>query len=249
MIFITGDTHGQTEIVKLSSYNWPQGKTLTKKDYVIIAGDFGLLWKNIPDEMEKYWIKWLNDKPWTTLFVAGNHENYYRLNSLKMKSMFRSVVGKVSDSIFHLKTGFTYYIDGNKIFCFGGASSIDKHHRIENISWWKEEEASFKLCNETLDELGRTGNSVDYVITHTCPTSILLKINQAMKIPIVAYKNGCPENTYINSFPLKDPDTTSKFLQEVMERIEFKKWYFGHFHIDMDIDKFQALYNNIKEIK
>ena len=44
MIFITGDTHGDIDIQKLSSKNFPKGKTLTKNDYVIVCGDFGLVW-------------------------------------------------------------------------------------------------------------------------------------------------------------------------------------------------------------
>ena len=34
-IFITGDTHGEIDFGKLSSKEFPIGKTLTKNDYVI----------------------------------------------------------------------------------------------------------------------------------------------------------------------------------------------------------------------
>ena len=50
MIFITGDTHGEIDIAKLNSKNFPQGNDLTKNDYVIILGDFGFIWKNEPDK-------------------------------------------------------------------------------------------------------------------------------------------------------------------------------------------------------
>ena len=57
MIFITGDTHGNIDIKKLNSRMFPEQKTLAKSDFVIIAGDFGLIWD---DSNEcKYWIKWL----------------------------------------------------------------------------------------------------------------------------------------------------------------------------------------------
>jgi len=48
-IWITGDIHGFQNINKLSARWWPEGKNLTKSDYVIICGDFGLLWCNSPD--------------------------------------------------------------------------------------------------------------------------------------------------------------------------------------------------------
>ena len=43
-IFLTGDTHIPIDISKLNSKNFPEGKNLTKDDYVIVLGDFGLLW-------------------------------------------------------------------------------------------------------------------------------------------------------------------------------------------------------------
>lgn len=69
MIYVTGDTHGALSINKLSSDEFPQGKELTKNDYVIICGDFGLVWNNNGEDY--WWRRWLDNKPWTTLFVDG----------------------------------------------------------------------------------------------------------------------------------------------------------------------------------
>ena len=33
-------------------------------------------------------------------------------------------------------------MEGFSIFTFGGATSVDKMYRTENISWWKAENAS-----------------------------------------------------------------------------------------------------------
>ena len=43
MIYITGDIHGDIDIHKLSKHNFPEGQALTKEDYLIICGDFGLI--------------------------------------------------------------------------------------------------------------------------------------------------------------------------------------------------------------
>jgi len=173
-LFITGDTHGEMSIGRLSHTNWPEGRTLTKDDYVIIAGDFGLLWCGVPDKVEKYWIKWLNEKPWTTLFIDGNHDNHERLNSLENAYRFGSDVGKVSDSVFHLRRGEVYKIAGHRIFTFGGAVSIDKANRKEHLSWWKEEVPSWAECEHGLKNLSEQKDEVDYIITHTCPHDISL---------------------------------------------------------------------------
>ncbi len=58
MIFVTGDTHGEFE--RFSSKNFPEQRGMTKDDYVIICGDFGI-WEDSPSE--RYWYKWLSDKP------------------------------------------------------------------------------------------------------------------------------------------------------------------------------------------
>lgn len=68
MIYITGDVHGAISIGRrLNTKNFPQQKILTKEDYVIIAGDFGLVWAN--DKEDQYWLKWLNKKKRFTTFI------------------------------------------------------------------------------------------------------------------------------------------------------------------------------------
>ena len=68
-IFAVGDTHGCLHLSKLNNKNFPQGQYLNKNDYVIICGDFGLIWN---DNGEDYlWRNWLSQQPWTTLFVDG----------------------------------------------------------------------------------------------------------------------------------------------------------------------------------
>ena len=46
MIFVTGDTHGEHDIHKLNTIGFPEQKGLTRDDYVIICGDFGVVWND-----------------------------------------------------------------------------------------------------------------------------------------------------------------------------------------------------------
>ena len=48
MIFLTGDTHIPIDVSKLNTKNFPEQKNLTSDDYVIILGDFGLYWRQLP---------------------------------------------------------------------------------------------------------------------------------------------------------------------------------------------------------
>lgn len=45
-IFVTGDVHGGAEYgsSRFSSKSWPDGRTLSRDDVVVVAGDFGFVW-------------------------------------------------------------------------------------------------------------------------------------------------------------------------------------------------------------
>ncbi len=228
-IFITGDTHG--DFKRFSSKNFSEGKDLTKDDYVIILGDFGLLWENNYSPKEQYWTNWLSEKPWTTLFLDGNHENFNRLDKLPTINMFNDEVGKVSNSIYHLKRGRVYTIDDKAFFTMGGGFSIDKQYRTENISWWAREMPSkeeYDLGFKSLKE-----NKVDYVLTHTCSNKIFRKLAEVISI----------------NEKIKGEEGLRDFLEYIYLNVKYKHWYFGHFHYDLGIDKHHTvLYNNIKEL-
>ena len=159
MIFITGDTHGNIDIKKLNSRMFPEQKTLAKSDFVIIAGDFGLIW----DESKEcqYWIKWLSEKKFTTLFIDGNHENFNLLNTYEVANWNGGKVHKISETIIHLMRGQVFSIDDLKFFTFGGAKSSDKEYRTENVSWWKQEMPSEEEYNEGLRNLRNNDWTVD----------------------------------------------------------------------------------------
>lgn len=78
MIYITGDCHGNFERFNPSIF--PEQNEMTKEDYVIICGDFGGVWNREAESKEETMIlDWLDSRPFTTLFVCGNHENFDRL--------------------------------------------------------------------------------------------------------------------------------------------------------------------------
>ena len=96
MSLVEGDCHA--DFTRFSSDNFPQGKDLTKEDYVIICGDVGILWDKELSKREKYWIEWLKNKPWTTLFILGNHENYDRWAELPSEVWHGGLVQKLADN-------------------------------------------------------------------------------------------------------------------------------------------------------
>ncbi len=220
MIYITGDTHIPTEdIQKLSSKRFPEQKNLSKEDYVIICGDFGGVWDRSNEE--KYWLKWLREKNFTTLFLDGNHENFDILNSLPTEQFAGGRVHKVEDGIFHLMRGEIYTIQGKKFFVFGGGSSHDKEYRTEGKNGWKEELPSEEEYKNAEMNLRKNDYTVDFILTHSAPSSV--------------QKVFAPEYE-INHL--------TEFLENLKNSISYKRWFFGHYHKDMEIDdRFTALFN------
>ena len=68
MIYITGNTH--SDFTRFFTDKFSIQKEMTKNDYVIICGDFGGVWNYLVESTyERYWLNWLNEKNFTTLFV------------------------------------------------------------------------------------------------------------------------------------------------------------------------------------
>ncbi|MDP4119236.1 MAG: metallophosphoesterase family protein [Bacillota bacterium] len=208
MICITGDTHIPIDIGKLSTKRFPAQKVLTKEDYLIICGDFGGVWDNSNEE--KYWIKWLCKKNFTTIFIDGNHENYSLLNELPVVPFAH----KINDGIYHLIRGEVFTIDNKKIFTFGGASSHDRQCRKEGINWWKEEVPSEGEYIKAIHNLDICNWKVDYIITHCIASSIQRQI----------------DSTY-------DENELTDFLDMINNKLSYKKWFFGHYHLDKEVDQ------------
>nr|WP_316613361.1 metallophosphoesterase [uncultured Ruminococcus sp.] len=114
MIFVTGDCHG--EFQKLSTAAFPEQREMTKDDIVIICGDFGAIWDcDGVSNAEKYWLNWLDEKPFTTVFVDGNHENFDRLNSeFEVVDFHGGKAHKLNDSVYHLMRGEIFDFEGKK---------------------------------------------------------------------------------------------------------------------------------------
>jgi len=233
-IFVCGDTHGSYDIKKLSTKNWKEQKELTKDDVLIQLGDFGFIWSDPATKEELNWLNWLADKKFTTAVVLGNHENYDIIETLPWEEKWGNEVqfweAKSGNRIYFFKRGAIYKINGKDILTIGGALSIDKHMRSEGISWWKQEDITREEIENCFNELDSHGYKVDYILTHTCPSRIVMEfIHPSM------YNMG------------KFNDYTAKFLDEIDNLVEFDGWFFGHMHVDWKFEEYgneyTCLYN------
>lgn len=242
MIYLIGDTHGHIELNKLSNKNFPEGKNLTKNDYVIILGDFGLLWKN--DNTFKYWLDFLNNRNYTVLFIDGNHENFNMLNEYPIEEWNGGKIHKISHNIYHLMRGQVFTINSKKIFTFGGASSIDIARRTENIDWWRDELPNYREMNEGLENLEKHNFEIDYILTHTCSAHSIENLykNSSNFLKNTSLSPITKQNLekFSNS-QIKEFDIANKYFDEIKSITKFKHWYFGHFHMDLKINHSETI--------
>lgn len=242
MIYVTGDCHQNFR--KFNTKIFPEQKEMTKEDYVIICGDFGGVWnKEVENKEEKHLLDWLEEKPFTTLFVDGNHENFDRLYSYPVELWHGGKVHKIRPSVIHLMRGQIYEIDGKSFFTFGGASSHDiesgildpedsdfkekkkwldrewRSYRVNHITWWAQELPSEEEMQEGRANLAAHDNQVDFIVTHCCATSTQMLID-AQKLK---------------------PDIETDYLEEIKRTIQFKKWLFGHYHDNRNVSKKEIL--------
>lgn len=224
MVYVTGDTHG--DLSRFAEINMRGESKWAADDVIIVCGDFGFLFLN--NSFEESCLNELEKKPYTICFVDGNHENFSAIFEYPCEEWNGGKIHRIRKNIIHLMRGQVFNIQGKKIFTFGGAYSIDRAEKKLQSLYWKEELPSDKELDEATKNLQAHDMKVDYIITHTAPQKI---------IRLMGYVPNEHDSCFTN------------WLEWIMEQVEFKKWFFGHWHIDKEItDKFRAMLNDVVTI-
>ena len=221
-IFVCGDLHASDlffdDAYKLDPEIWEESKNLTKKDVLIVLGDFWYLWYPLwtNKEQEKK-LDILASLPYTIAVVPWNHENYREIFKLPIENKRNNevfVLKRKKWNIYFLKRWQIYNINNRKILAIGGAYSIDKWLRLEWKSRWPEELLDEEEKKETIKNIEKF-KKIDYILSHTWPKSIIM------------------EFLWIQYDPkLEDP--VANFLEEIYKYsdLDFKQRHFWHLHLD-----------------
>lgn len=215
--FITGDLHGKLDFRKLQPPCFTAGRAMTPEDKLIILGDFGLPL----DGLARY-LDDLASRPCDILFLDGNHENFKALDGLPLEKRWGGTVGVLRPNVLHLRRGEVYRIGGTAFFVMGGAKSVFPMKGYTHSGREIPSEEEMARGRRNLDKLNW---KVDYILTHTGPERLARKM-------FGEHAESCPVATY---------------LDEILERTAFRRWFCGHYHRDIDLPdaKFHLLYERI----
>ena len=260
-------------VPRLNKENFPEQNEMSQDDIVIICGDFGGIWNydsrydrtrsafkdkicldHGESKEEKYWLDWLCEKNFTVLFCDGNHENFDRLSGAYPELDFHGGrAHMIRGNVFHLMRGHVFNLDGVSVFVFGGARSHDisggilrpweyqtagefkaackrlsdsgSLFRIDHISWWEAELPSDEEMERGIRSLYGNDWKVDFVVSHCAPTSIAAMAG------------------------FSDKDRLTDYLEQVREKLSFRRWFFGHYHDNRQLlGKYIMLYEQMVRI-
>jgi hypothetical protein len=157
------------------------------------------------------------------IYITGDtHSNFTRFNEDKFP--IQSEMTKDDYVIICGDFGGVWTFEEEKIYNFRKRGA---YFRIRDFSWWDLELPTEEEMKNGINNLKKANYEVDYIITHCCPTSIQTLLNPSYK-----------------------KDILTDYLQEISEKCELKKWYFGHYHDYRQINsQFTLLYENIVSLE
>lgn len=240
MIYVTGDQHGNySSLLKFSKSS--EGQILTKNDYVIVLGDFGLFPETIPK------IKRLDRQlTFTLLFLEGNHENHPLLDSFPHRTMFNGVVHDVF-GIYHLCRGNIFNIPVDKrnitIAVCGGGDSRDKSRRVEGVDWFPEETIT-RLDVQNILEKAKSSR-IDYFLSHS--------LSAAVKTEWYYECQTCSLNKKtMTSFEITESDYK---IRDIIGKLQstIKIYFSAHEHVDrefvLDHKRYRSVFKDFIKIE
>ena len=230
MIYVTGDTHR----VFYRVWDFCDEECTAKEDDVlIILGDAGINYCGLPQD---YILKKeLSCLPITLFCIHGNHE--MRPESIEGYEEVERYGGIVYmepefPNLLFAKDGEIYTFGDYRCIVIGGAYSVDKGWRLMNgAGWWPDEQPSDEIKERVEKRLEDENWEIDVVLSHTCPEKF---------VPHEKLLAFIDQSTVDKS--------TEKWLDTIEDRLSYKEWYCGHYHIDKLVDNFRFMSDSIKEL-
>ena len=239
MIFCTGDAHGKV-VERFSFRQHPELRQLQLNDIVFQLGDFGQPFGPNTYKEAKYTFRFLDDKPWITIIVGGNHDDYDYWESCPQVKLFGGIARQAQFngelySVFFVDHITIFNIENNHILCIPKAQSHDiwnlldparpnfkteKRHlrkahlwfRVKHESWWPQELMDIEENMNFMEQ--HEHEHFDLVLSHDAPSLI----TQWFKRP--------------SDITRMKPTEGERYLEVLRKTLDFDSWIHGHFHFD-----------------
>jgi hypothetical protein len=131
------------------------------------------------------------------------------------------------------------WLEEEKLFYLGGAWSIDREWRIENVSWWRDEELSYKELDAAYQLYVKVRPRI--VATHEAPSKAAWTMLDRCLVGGPKGHAPCPtdqsvlvkgdEYAYYKAKLGAVNTRTSQVLQRMFEEHQPEHWLFGHYHL------------------
>ena len=211
--YVAGDIHGDFDkLIRKIKHD------KIEDSLIIVAGDcgFGFEERIYYDNTYKYCGPSLEKHNNIVLFMRGNHDDPSYFSEDPLTRFFYDRMQCVPD--YSVIT-----INGSRnLLCIGGALSVDRKLRKENVSWWAGESAVKN--DEEIDKLTAEGTEIDTVIAHNCPSFC-----EPTEKKSLHYFSMLDENI------LEDCDMERKMFDDILTKITtsqsgLRNWLYGHYH-------------------
>ncbi len=230
MFYITGDTHGDfSRYIPFDAVNRP-----TEQDTMIVLGDAGLNFDR--GWHDKSCKDFVSGFPFTTFCIHGNHEmRPADIPTYNKKEYCGGMVWYEEEypNILFAKDGEIYRFGEYSCIAIGGAYSADKPQRLaRGWAWFENEQPSEEIKAYVESQLAKRGNQIDIVLSHTCP---------------IQYE---PVEAFLPNIDQSSVDkTTEEWLGALEQRLEYQRWYCGHYHISKKVDKLRFMFQEIDTLE
>lgn len=226
--FLLGDIHGRYQPVR--DFQLDEDWTQSNK-YLILLGDAGFNFyfdgrrdEELKQKMGKY--------PFTYFVVRGNHEQRPSLilaenyGKWHIETFWGNQVYVENDYPYikyALDSGGEYNIEGKRVLVLPGAYSVDKEYRLMRGWTWFPQEQMSQQEKENIEY--RLKSHYDYIFAHTCSFGML---------PFIS-------DLFISNLEQSKIDKSmERWIETIVQKTTYDRFYFGHYHADRDIDSYKA---------
>lgn len=207
-IAFSGDWHGQSWFAAQAiDYAAEQGAA-----GIVQLGDFGI-WPGIGgrfflDAIEQK----LQERGLWCVFIDGNHEDFWQLESLPIGADGLRVV---RPGLWHIPRGTRWTWAGRTWVGVGGATSLDRKHRRLGRDWWPQE----SITTEQMDHV-IAGGRAEVMISHDCPAGV--------DIP------GLLPDSFWDADEMRRAKAHQQIMLGIAEAVQPSYLFHGHFHVRYD---------------